>query len=121
TVKLLGRFETATVDLQRRDQQFGREMRGESIGKPEFSRQHRAEIARSQDPQRHFRACRRYGPDALIWTGWRQEGLHLENVLRKIFGGFRRAAQGAQRELVGPGGAAQPKVNAAWKQLRQRP
>ena len=48
-------------------------------------------------------------------------GLQLKNVLREVFGCFRRAAQSAQCELVGPGCAAQPKVNAAWKQSRQRP
>src|SRR5207244_3946812 len=121
TVKLLGRFEAAAIGLQRRNEQFGCEMGGEGVGKPEFGRQHRAKIARSQNPQWHFRSRGRYSPDALIWTGWSQEGLHLKHILREVFGGFRRAAQGAQRELVGPGRAAQPKVNTAWKQLRQRP
>ena len=38
-----------------------------------------------------------------------------------MFGGFRRAAQSAQRELIGPGCAAQPKIDATWKQPFQRP
>jgi hypothetical protein len=61
-VKLLGRLETAAVDVQCRNQQFGR-----------------------------------------------------------VFGRFRRPAQSAQRELVGPGRAAQPQINTARKQSCQRP
>ena len=68
-----------------------------------------------------MRSCRRDGSDALIWPGWSQEGLYLKNVLGEVFGRFRRAAQSAQRELVGPRRAAQPKINTAWKQSCQRP
>ena len=50
TVELLGRFEVAAIDMQRRDQQVRCEMRGEGIGQPEFGRQHRAEIL---DPKIH--------------------------------------------------------------------
>jgi hypothetical protein len=43
TVKLLGRFEAAAVDPQRRNEQFGREIGGEGIGdarvQPPTSRQ----------------------------------------------------------------------------------
>ena len=73
-----------------------------------------------EDPQRHLGSRRRHGLDALIGTGRRQEGLQLEHVLREVFGGFRRAAQGAQRELVGARRAAEPEVDAAGKQPRQR-
>ena len=67
------------------------------------------------------RSRRRHGLDALIGTGGSQEGLHFENVLREVLGGFGRAAQGAQRELVGARRAAEPEVDAARKQPRQRP
>ena len=48
--------------------------------------------------------------NALIWTGWSQEGLHLENVLRGLCACFRRTAQSAQRKLVGTGCTAQSKA-----------
>jgi hypothetical protein len=121
TVKLFGRLETAAVDLQRRNELFGREMRGEGIGQAELGHEHRSKIARSEYPQRHFRSRGRHCLDTLVWTGRSQECLQLENVLREILGRFGRAAQGTQRELVGAGGAAQPEVDAAWKQPRQSP
>src|SRR5882672_7448159 len=96
-------------------------MRGEGIGKPELGREHCAEITRSENPQRYFCSRRRHRLDALIWTGWSQESLHLENVLREVFGRFRRSAQGAQCKLIGPWCTAKPEVNAAGKQPRQRP
>ena len=95
-------------------------MRGERIGQAEFGREHRAEMARPENPQRHVCSRRRHRLDALIGTGWREEGLHFENVLREILGGLGRAAQGAQRQLVGARRAAEPEVDAARKQPRQR-
>ncbi len=56
------------------------------------------------------------------WLGpaAREEGLHLEHVLRKVLGRFRRAAQRAQGELIGARRAAEAKVDAVRKQPRQR-
>jgi hypothetical protein len=44
-----------------------------------------------------FRSYGRHSPDALIWTGWSQEGLHLKNVLREVFGCFRRVRHKTRR------------------------
>jgi hypothetical protein len=45
-----------------------------------------------------FRSYGRHSPDALIWTGWSQEGLHLKNVLREIWLLQARAAQNASKQ-----------------------
>ncbi len=95
-------------------------MRGERIGQAEFGREHRAEVTRSENPQRHLRSRRRHGLDALVGTGGRQERLQLQNVLRKILGRFRRAAERAQRHLVGARRAAEPQIDATGEQPRQR-
>ena len=120
-VELLRRLEALAINLERRDQMIGREMRRESVRQPQFGGQHRAEMARSEDPQRHFRSRRRHGLDALAGTRRRQEGLQLQNVLREGLGRFRRTAQRAQRELVGAWRAAEPEIDAAGKKPRQRP
>ena len=96
-------------------------MRGERVGKPELGGEHRAEMARSENPERHFRSRRRHRLDALPGSGRGQERLQFENVLREALGRLRRTAQGAQRELVGARGASEPKVDAAGKEPRQRP
>ena len=95
-------------------------MRRESVRQPQFGGQHRAEMARSEDIERHFRSRRRHGLDALVRTGRRQERLQLQNVLREGLGRFRRPAQRAQRKLVGARRAAKPEVDAAGKEPRQR-
>ena len=98
---------------------IGREMRRESVRQPEFGRQHRAEMARSENPQRHFRSRRRHGLDALAGARGRQEGLQLQNVLREVLGRLRRTAQRAQRELIGAWRPAKPEIDAAGKKPRQ--
>ena len=121
TLELLRRLEAVAVDMQRRDQQFGGEMRRESIRQPQLGSEHRAEIARSENPERHFRAGRRYGLNSLAGNDWRQERLQFENVLRKRIRRLRRAAQSAQRQLVGAGSATKSKIDAARKETSQRP
>jgi hypothetical protein len=78
TVELFGWLEATAVDMQRRNKQFGRKMRGERIGHTEFDREHDTEIARSENPERHFRSCRRRRLDALIRTGRSEECLYFE-------------------------------------------
>ena len=50
-----------------------------------------------------------------------QERLQLQNVLREGLGGLRRTTQGVEGYLIRARGAAEPKVDAARKQSRQRP
>ena len=95
-------------------------MRGERIGQSQFGGDHRAEMARAENPQRHVGACGRHRLNPLAGTGRCQECLHFENVLRKIISRLRRAAQGAQRELIGAGGPSEAEIDAARKQPRQR-
>ena len=49
------------------------------------------------------------------------ERLQFENVLRKGIRRLRRAAQSAQRELVGAGSATESEIDAARKETGQRP
>ena len=118
-VELLGGLEPAAVNLKRGNQMIGREMRSEGIRQPQFGRQHRAEMARSEDIERHFRSGRRDRLDALIRSGRRQECLQFHDVLRKGVGGLRRTPQGVQRELIGARRAAEPEIDPAGKKPRQ--
>lgn len=96
-------------------------MRGEGIGKAKFRRQHRPEIARTQNPDRHIRPGRRHRLNALLGASFGQERLQFEHVLREMFGIPRRTAKGTQRKLVGAGRATQTEIDAARKQALQRP
>src|SRR5580704_15635357 len=99
---------------------IGREMRRESIREPQFGSQHRAEMARSEDIERHFGSRRRDRLDALIRNGRRQERLELHNVLGKGLRGLRRATQGVQRELIRAWRTAEPEIDTAGKEPLQR-
>ena len=59
--------------------------------------------------------------NSLARNDWRQERLQFENVLGKRIRCLRRAAQSAQRELVGAGSATESEVDAARKETRQGP
>ena len=120
TVELLGRLEAAAVDLQRRQELVGREMRGEGVGQAELGGELRAErldpriqsgtsvpaparpgCAGSDRPERGMPAARaRPAGNSSAASGVRRKR--------------------AQRELVGARGAAEPEVDAAGKQPRQR-
>jgi hypothetical protein len=94
-------------------------MRREGIRQAKLGCEHRAESARTKDPQRHIRSGSRDGLDALVRLGRGEVSLQLQHVLREIFGGLRGAAQGPESELIGARRAAEPEIDAAWKQACQ--
>ena len=102
-VKLFGGLEASAIDLQRRNELVGSEVRSEGVRQAELGGQHRAELARSENPERHLRSRRRHGLDALVRTGRRQEGLQFQNVLREVVGrlGERRKARSVSWSVPG--------------------
>src|SRR4029077_12273806 len=120
SVELLGRLEPAAVNFKRGNQMIGCEMRRKSIREAQFGGQHRAEMAGSEDIERHFGSRRRHRLDALIRNGRRQERLELHNILRKGLRGLRRSTQGVEGKLVCAWRTTKPEIDAAGKESRQR-
>src|SRR5690606_36462052 len=79
-----------------------------------------AEEAGSQNPERHIRARSRHRLNPLARTRGCEKRLQFQDILRKILGIGRIAAQGAKRQLVRARRTAETKIDAAWKQGLQR-
>ena len=119
--QLRRRPEPAAIDLQRVEQHRRREVRRERERQAEPGGHLRAERARAEDPDRHVVPGAGDRADPLPGHRLAEEGHHLEHVVGE---GVRirveRAAQRHRRRRIGAGGAAQPQVDAAGKQRRQR-
>ncbi|MCY1170616.1 hypothetical protein D9M73_106960 [compost metagenome] len=114
------RPEGAAINVDRRHQRIGREVRGEGIRQAQHRSELRAERARSQDPQGHIRPCPRRGADAgLAIVG--EIALQLDHILRKGIGvAVEIAAHRARDDLVRARSAAEPQVDPPGKQRVER-
>ncbi len=81
----------------------------------------RAERARAEDPDRHVVSGAGDRADPLPGHRLAEVGHHLEHVVGEgVRVRVERPAQRHRRRRIGAGGAAQPQVDAAGKQRRQR-
>ena len=115
-----GRLEVVAIDPQCRQQQIGGEMRGKRVRQAKPGRQHRAEMARTQNPQGHIGAGRRHGDDALAGRRGREIALQFQHILGEAVRGVGRAAHGTHRRLIRAGRTPQAQIYAAGKQAFQR-
>ena len=114
-------LERLAVDLQRREQVVGREVRGERVRQPEERRQLRAEQCSSRG-SRAAPARRRPAPHGSAGPAARARGTPAApDVLRERLGGRRIAPQRPLRAAVGARRPAQAEVDAARIQRLERP
>ena len=79
-------LEARAVHLERRQQQIGREVRGERIREAERRRQLRAVEARAEDPERHMRPDAGNREHRLSREWIAEQRLELQHVLRERVG-----------------------------------
>ena len=112
-------LEAGAVHLERREQQIGREVRRERIRETERRGQLRAVEARPEDPERHVRPDAGNREHRLSGQWIAEQRLQLQHVLRERVGG-RILPQGAQRDLVGAGRAAEAEIDASRVERLER-
>ena len=110
------------VHLERLHEHRRREVRRERERQAEVGRELRAVKARPQEPDRHLGALTRDGAHDLALLLGREVGGQFQHVLGETVFVRRRqvTAQRAHRRTIGAGRAAQPQVDAAGEQRRQR-
>ena len=119
-LQLLGRLEPRAVDLERRQQRIGREVRGERVRQSEHRCELRTEEARAEDPERHPRAGAGRRAHELSRLRLGEVALQLDDVLREGVGARRVASERVNRQLVGAGRTAETEVDPSRMQRLER-
>ena len=111
-VELLGGPEVRAIDRDRLAQLLGSEVRGEAEGEPECGGERGAVERTAEDREGDVRTPTGYGVDARHPCLVGEVPLEFDDILGERVGGPRVSPHGADRLLVGAGGAAESEVDA---------
>ena len=87
--ELFRRLKPFPVNRYRLLKCLGGKMGSESVGQPQGGSELGAKQTGSQNPEWHVGVFAGDGMDPLIFLGLAEQGLKLDDILRKIFGCFR--------------------------------